>query len=119
MAWQTTGILSVAQYNGNIAYFFEDDHQTIKKNRYIKIWNGEDLNNDSYFVGYNSDTGTGGWWGAIRSISPIDGQSYVRPISMKIGLFGVAMSRHPMYMDGTDVTGAASSNTSFRPVIWN
>lgn len=108
---QSTGILSTANKNSTpfISGLFNEDG-SVKK--YIKQWSTTRA--ETNFVGFqdSSAQGTYGWMGGTTGW----GTSTSYPVSMKSGLFGVAVG-HSGYSGGP--SGGAFSYATFRPVIWN
>lgn len=108
---QSTGILSTANKNSTpyISGLFNEDG-SVKK--YIKQWSTTRA--ETNFVGFqdSSAQGTYGWMGGTLGW----GTSTSYPVSMKSGLFGVAVG-HSGYSGGP--SGGAFSYATFRPVIWN
>lgn len=108
---QSTGILSTANKNSTpyISGLFNEDG-SVKK--YIKQWSTTRA--ETNFVGFqdSSAQGTYGWMGGTTGW----GTSTSYPVSMKSGLFGVAVG-YSGYSGGP--SGGAFSYATFRPVIWN
>lgn len=107
---QSTGILSTANKNSTpyISGLFNED-ESVKK--YIKQWSTTRA--ETNFVGFqdSSAQGTYGWMGGTTWW----GTSTSYPVSIKNGLFGVVFG----HSYAGPASGGASSNVTFRPVIWN
>lgn len=106
---QTTGLLSNATATSSpyVSGLFNEDGSTKKYIR--KEWNLADRESNNY-VGFKLN-GTYGWMGS----GTYWGTDVTYPVSMRQGLFGVALGG-----DGHKYTmGVSSSSATFRPVIWN
>ena len=112
----STGILDTATKStiSNISGLFKDDG-SLKP--YMKQWSLTRTDND--FVGFKdlTNNGTYGWFNSEKTWSTYND----RPISAKIGLFGVRIRYGWGHTAGyfAAPAGASGSNVTFRPVIWN
>ena len=113
MMTQTTGLANTATANSNMYIFglFNEDGSTKKYVR--KDWNLADRESNSY-VGFKVNNGTWAWMGGRNYW----GTDTKYPVSVKLGLFGVAIGGY-FSSYGSVASGEPNGSTTFRPVIWN
>ena len=109
----STGILNTATKTSYYSTGLFNNDGTLKP--YMKPWSSTRTDND--FVGFKgkNEGGTYGWFGSIQAW----GTNTSYKISVKTGLFGVALGSGNGGAFNNSTAGYGDANTTFRPVIWN